>query len=96
MEAELNIEQLAHLAHLAVDNEQALALKQELTAIFNMIDTLVKHDTSGIDPLAHPLNQTQPLRQDTVSETNQRSQLQQGAPATDDGLYLVPQFITTE
>ena len=50
-------------------------------------------DTRGVTPLAHPLETTQRLRPDTVTESNQRDAYQAIAPATEAGLYLVPKVI---
>mgnify|MGYP001468082052 FL=1 len=50
-------------------------------------------DTEGVEPLAHPLEATQRLRADVVSETNQREAYQAIAPAVENGLYLVPKVI---
>ena len=50
-------------------------------------------DTQGVTPMAHPLHMTQPLRQDCVTEQNQRELFQSIAPQTEEGLYLVPKVI---
>jgi aspartyl-tRNA(Asn)/glutamyl-tRNA(Gln) amidotransferase subunit C len=50
-------------------------------------------DTSGIEPLAHPMDIRARLRADEVTETDQRAHFQQNAPATEDGHYLVPKVI---
>ena len=50
-------------------------------------------DTDGVEPLAHPIESDQRLRPDTVSETVDRDHYQRGAPATRDGLYLVPRVV---
>jgi aspartyl-tRNA(Asn)/glutamyl-tRNA(Gln) amidotransferase subunit C len=50
-------------------------------------------DTNGIEPMAHPLDATQTLRADKITETNQRDQFQALAPETQDGLYLVPRVV---
>ena len=52
--------------------------------------------TDNIEPMAHPLEATQPMREDAVTEEDQRSLFQSIAPATESGLYLVPQVIETE
>jgi len=49
--------------------------------------------TAGIEPMSHALDVVQPLRADDVTETDQRAGLQAGAPAIEDGLYLVPKVI---
>lgn len=46
-----------------------------------------------MEPMAHPLDAVQKLRPDVVTETNQRDAFQAIAPATEDGLYLVPKVI---
>jgi aspartyl-tRNA(Asn)/glutamyl-tRNA(Gln) amidotransferase subunit C len=58
-----------------------------------MVDTLQAVDTSGIEPMANPLDATQRLRADVVSEENQRERFQAIAPASENGLYLVPKVI---
>ncbi|RKZ38585.1 MAG: Asp-tRNA(Asn)/Glu-tRNA(Gln) amidotransferase GatCAB subunit C, partial [Gammaproteobacteria bacterium] len=50
-------------------------------------------DTTGITPLAHPLDTVARLRPDIVSETNQRDHFQSIAPQIEAGLYLVPKVI---
>ncbi len=92
----LDIQHLATLARLKIEPEQEIVLNKELNDIITMIDTLQQADTRDVDPLAHPLDQSQPLRQDQVTETDQRSELQENAPDTQDGLFIVPQFIETE
>ena len=70
---------------------QGVALQK---AIFgDMIDAMQAVDTAGVEPLAHPLEATQRLRADVVSETNQREAYQAIAPAVENGLYLVPKVI---
>ena len=58
-----------------------------------MIDALASLDTSGVEPLRNPLEMTQRLRDDAITEGDQRDQLQAGAPATRDGFFLVPRVI---
>ena len=62
-------------------------------ARLGLIDDLQAVNTQGIEPLAHAVDVTQPLRPDVVTESNQRDAYQQVAPAVQDGLYLVPKVI---
>ena len=64
-----------------------------LNSILGLIDAMQAVDTEGVEPLAHPLEATQRLRADVVSETNQREAYQAIAPAVENGLYLVPKVI---
>jgi aspartyl-tRNA(Asn)/glutamyl-tRNA(Gln) amidotransferase subunit C len=66
---------------------------RSLSAILAFVEQLNAVDTSGVTPLAHPLEATQRLRPDVVSEPNDRDNFQSVAPQTEDGLYLVPQVI---
>ena len=88
-----DVEQIAHLARIAIQGDDADAITAKLSGIMGLIDQLQAVDTSGIEPLAHPLETTQRLRADNVTEPNQREALQAIAPATEEGLYLVPRVI---
>ena len=90
------IKKIAHLARLAMTDEQATLLKPDLQNTLALIDKMQQTDTQSVVPLAHPLDETQPLRHDQVTETNQREQLQAIAPDIEAGLYMVPQVIESE
>jgi aspartyl-tRNA(Asn)/glutamyl-tRNA(Gln) amidotransferase subunit C len=90
---DLNINKLAKLSSLALAPEQQQILTEELHDIIKMFDSLATTDTSAVTPLAHPLEQTQPRRQDLANANINRALLQESAPHTQDGLYIVPQFI---
>jgi aspartyl-tRNA(Asn)/glutamyl-tRNA(Gln) amidotransferase subunit C len=66
---------------------------ERLGSVLELVDQLQAADTSGVDPMSHPLQATQRLREDEVSELNQREALQTTAPDTEDGLFLVPKVI---
>ena len=87
------IEKIATLSRLKVSDDEADELSGRLGDILAMVDTMQAVDTSGIEPMANPLDATQRLRSDVVSETNMRERFQAIAPATEDGLFLVPKVI---
>jgi aspartyl-tRNA(Asn)/glutamyl-tRNA(Gln) amidotransferase subunit C len=58
-----------------------------------MVDQMAAADTTGVEPMAHPQEAAQRLREDAVTEGDRRSAFQPIAPAVEDGLYLVPQVI---
>lgn len=68
-------------------------MSAKLTEIVRFVDQLQAADTSGVTPMAHPLDQPQRLRADEVTETDQRERYQANASATERGLYLVPKVI---
>jgi aspartyl-tRNA(Asn)/glutamyl-tRNA(Gln) amidotransferase subunit C len=76
-----------------VSEAEAIEVASRITDILALIDQMQSIDTDGVEPLAHPLDVTQPLREDKVTEENRRDELQTLAPATEDGLYLVPRVI---
>ena len=88
-----DIEEVAVLARIRVDEEQVSALETDLGNILDLVDQLAAADTANVEPMAHPLNAVQRLRADEVTETNQREAFQAIAPATENGLYLVPRVI---
>ncbi|HET8708002.1 MAG TPA: Asp-tRNA(Asn)/Glu-tRNA(Gln) amidotransferase subunit GatC [Pseudomonadales bacterium] len=88
-----DVEKIAHLARLAITEEELASTTERLSNILNLVDQLQAAQTDGIEPMAHPLDVCQRLRPDAVTETNQREKYQQIAPATEAGLYLVPKVI---
>ena len=88
-----DIEKVAVLARIRVDDEQVSALEKDLGNILDLVDQLAAADTDSVEPMAHQLNAVQRLRADEVTETNQREAFQAIAPATENGLYLVPRVI---
>lgn len=58
-----------------------------------MVDQLQAVDTTGVTPMAHPLEQPQRLRPDVVTEVDQHELYQRNAPLVERDLYLVPKVI---
>ena len=91
------VRRIAHLARIAIRAEEAEAVSSRLNRVLGLIEELKAVDTRGIEPMAHPLDaqlpQGQRLRPDQVTESDQRELFQSVAPATQDGLYLVPKVI---
>lgn len=87
------IHKLADLARIAISDEHAAATAERLNSVLDMIDQLQAADTAGVEPLANPTEAVQRLRADEVTEPNRRAAFQAIAPATEDGLYLVPKVI---
>lgn len=87
------VSQVAHLARLELKPEKTTAYAQQLSNILAMVDQLTRANTAGVAPMAHPLEMTQRLRPDVVSEANRRDVYQAHSPAVQDGLFLVPKVI---
>jgi aspartyl-tRNA(Asn)/glutamyl-tRNA(Gln) amidotransferase subunit C len=88
-----DIRKLATLARISVDNSIVDDVARKISDILDMVDQMQALDTSAIEPMANPLDAVQPLRKDEVTEPNQREAFQAIAPATENGLYLVPKVI---
>ncbi len=87
------VKAVAHLARLALDDADVPRYATELSSILQLVDELEKAPTDNVSPMAHPLDLSQRLREDQVTETDQRELFQEIAPSTGDGHYLVPPVI---
>lgn len=87
------VRSIAHLARLAISERDIPRYADNLSRILDFVAQLDKADTSSVAPMAHPLEMSQRLRDDVVSETNQRDLYQENAPVAEAGLYLVPKVI---
>ncbi len=88
-----DVEKIAHLARLGLNDADIPQTTATLNNILGLIDAMQAVDTTGIEPLAHPLEATPRLRADVVTESNHREAYQAIAPAVENGLYLVPKVI---
>ena len=87
------IGQIAELARVRIPEGDVAEVTDRITGILDLVDQLQAADTSGVEPMANPLDAVQRLRPDVVSEENRRDAFQAIAPAVEDGLYLVPKVI---
>lgn len=93
-----DVNRIAQLAHLKLSPEQTDKTLEQLNGIFALVEKMQTIDTKGVEPLSHPFalvvdELALRLRDDAVTESNHRDAYQQCAPATQDGLYLVPKVI---
>ena len=89
-----DVEKIAHLARLAITEHEMPVYVDSLSSIVAFVDQLSRADTGGVPPMAHPLaGQTQRLRPDVVTETDNHEKFQANAAAVQAGLYLVPRVI---
>lgn len=87
------IKKIGHLARLNLTAEDIELYTPQLSNILNFIAHMDEVDTSQVEPLAHPLDLSQRLRPDQISEPNLRDKYQRIAPQVEAGLYLVPKVI---
>ncbi|MGZ8197134.1 MAG: Asp-tRNA(Asn)/Glu-tRNA(Gln) amidotransferase subunit GatC [Burkholderiales bacterium] len=88
-----DVERVASLARIAIEPSEADAALEQLGRIFGMIEEMRAVDVSGVEPMSHAQDVVLRLREDTVTETDQRELFQSIAPRVEAGLYLVPKVI---
>ncbi|MCS5592567.1 MAG: Asp-tRNA(Asn)/Glu-tRNA(Gln) amidotransferase subunit GatC [Gammaproteobacteria bacterium] len=91
--SEQQVKEIAYLARLSIDDGEVEQTTAELNNILGLMADLAKIDTQGVSPMAHPLNMSQRLRKDEVSETDQSEAFQAIAPQTGQSHFLVPTVI---
>ncbi|MDP4029675.1 MAG: Asp-tRNA(Asn)/Glu-tRNA(Gln) amidotransferase subunit GatC [Gallionella sp.] len=91
--ANADVRKVARLARLAMSEAEIETARAQLSGIFALIEEMQAVDTTGIAPMSHAQDVSQRLREDAVTETNQRELFQTIAPQVEAGLYLVPQVI---
>ena len=87
------VRKIAHLARLRISDEEVAIYTESLSRILGLIEQMNAVDTEAVAPMAHPNDAGLRLREDKVSEVDQRDKFQKLAPAVEAGLYLVPQVI---
>ena len=92
-----DIARIANLARLELAPAETARLQTQMNDFFSIVETMRAVDTTGLEPLSHPVAAIQDivlrLREDVVSEPNQREANQKSAPAVERGLFLVPKVI---
>lgn len=87
------VQHIATLARLQLADDEFADVVDKLSRIVDFVDQLQAAPTDDVAPMAHPLNMSQRLRADVVTETDQREHFQQNAPSVEGGYYLVPRVI---
>ena len=87
------VEKIAHLARLAIDERDVPGYLRDLSNILALVEQMNAVDSADVIPMAHPLEGKQRLRGDRVTEGDERQRLQAVAPQVEAGLYLVPKVI---
>jgi aspartyl-tRNA(Asn)/glutamyl-tRNA(Gln) amidotransferase subunit C len=88
-----HIHKLCELARLAIAPEDVADVSAKLSDIVALVDQLQAVDAKNVTPMAHPLDRSQPLREDVITELDEHQRFQANAPLVEGGLYLVPKVI---
>lgn len=84
---------VADLAKLKLDETDIQETMDNMSRILDLVEEMQAVDTAGVEPMSHPLDAVQRLREDAVTEKNERDAFQRVAPEVEDGLYLVPRVV---
>ena len=88
-----DVTDIAQLARLHIGADEIERYATDLSNILDLVEQMNRVDSSGVEPLSNPLDATQRLREDEVTETDQRDKFQQIAPDVAEGFYRVPKVI---
>jgi aspartyl-tRNA(Asn)/glutamyl-tRNA(Gln) amidotransferase subunit C len=88
-----DVKKIAYLARLGIDQQDIESYAQDLSGMLELMTQMGGTNTDGVLPMAHPMDQTQRLRVDEVTERDNRDNFQAIAPQVEEGLYLVPKVI---
>ena len=92
-----DVSRIAQLARLELRDDEQAAMLTQLNEFFDIVEKMRSVDTSGVEPLYTPLSAVEDvalrLRDDAVTEADNRDANMQNAPAREDGLFLVPKVI---
>ncbi len=88
-----DVRRIAHLARIAVDENEAADYLRQLSGIFSLIEEMQSVDTTGIEPMSHAQDVWLRLREDEVTEPDRHESFQSVAPQVEAGLYLVPKVM---
>lgn len=88
-----DVRNIAQLARLHLDDDEIGRYAADLSSILDLVEQMQRVDTSAVEPLANPLDAEQRLRDDAVTETDERDKFQAIAPDVVDGFYRVPKVI---
>ena len=88
-----DVYRIAELAHVGINEEAAQRMQAELNDIFKMIERIQAVDTEGVEPMMHPHDGVQRVREDKVVFGTNREENMKNAPEEFEGLFLVPQVI---
>ena len=88
-----DVQKIARLARLALSEEDVSQYQSSLSSVLELVEQMQSVDTEGVEPLSNPLECTQRLREDQITETDRRDAFLAIAPQTEAGLFLVPKVI---
>lgn len=87
------VRRVAHLARIAVTEDEVAHLQGELNAILAFVEQLGEVDTTGVEPMTSVIPMKLPLREDVVNDGGCAERVLANAPAAEDGFFAVPKVV---
>jgi len=87
------VRRIAHLARIAVAEEELEHLKGELNAILNWVEQLGEVDVAGVEPMTSVTPMQMKMRADAVTDGGIAEDIVKNAPASEDNFFLVPKVV---
>ena len=87
------VRRIAHLARVAVNEEEVEHLKGELNAILAWVEQLQAVDVAGVEPMTSVTPMKMKMRADEVTDGGIAEQIVKNAPQSDDNFFLVPKVV---
>lgn len=87
------VRRIAHLARIAVADDEVAHLKGELNAILNWVEQLQAVDVAGVEPMTSVTPMKMKMREDEVTDGGIAAQVTRNAPMSDDDFFLVPKVV---
>ena len=88
-----DIKKLSHLAKINISSDDEMIVLKKLDGIMKLIDTMQKIDTTNVQPMSHALDIYQTLRDDVVTEKNQKEKFLQLGPESNEDYFIVPRVV---
>ena len=88
-----DLKNISLLSKIKIDDETSSSLVQDLESILTMVNKMEELDTSKVNPLIHPIKNTQTLREDKEKKDIKRDKLQELSKEKDSGFYITPKVI---
>ena len=88
-----DLKNISLLSKIKIDDETSSSLMQDLESILTMVNKMEELDTLKVNPLIHPIENTQTLREDEERKDIERDKLQELSKGKDSGFYITPKVI---
>ena len=87
------VHRIAHLARIAVTEDEAARLEKELSGILDWVKQLDEVDTSAVEPMTRVVAQQLTMREDVVTDGEIADAVTANAPLTEDHYFVVPKIV---